>query len=100
MLKDFAKKIGYDDPLEIYLSKIESLLLSEYKISKRSVALLILQEDKETLSLVSDKEKERFKEISVIIEEAKGHYTHPLSYIIGLRRQQESSRIAKGVMGF
>lgn len=100
MLKDFAKKIGYDDPLEVYLSRIESFLLSYYKISKRSIALLILQEDKETVSLVSDKEKERFKEISGVIEEAKAHYTHPLSYIIGIRRQQESSRISKAVMGF
>lgn len=100
MLKDFAKKIGYDDPLEVYLSRIESFLLSDYKISRRSIALLILQEDKETLAIVSDKEKERFKAISGVIEEAKAHYTHPLSYIIGIRRQQESSRISKAAMSF
>jgi len=99
MLKDFAKKIGYDDPLEVYLSKLESLLFSDYKTSKRSIALLILQEDKEVFDLVKAKEKD-FKEIFGVIEEAKAHYTHPLSYIIGLRRQQESSRIAKMVMNF
>ena len=53
MPENFAKKnitehlcrgIGYDDPIEIYLSKLESLLKSNYKISKRSISLLILQE--------------------------------------------------------
>jgi len=56
MLKDFPRKIGYDDPLEIYLSRLESLLLSDYKISKRSVSLLLLQEDIEITDIVKEKE--------------------------------------------
>lgn len=100
MLKDFAKKIGYDDPLEICISKLESLLVSDYRISKRAVALLALQEDREILDIIKEKEKEHFDAILEVIQEAKTHYTHPLSYIIGLRRQQESSRISKSVMSF
>ena len=100
MLKDFAKKIGYDDPLEICISKLESLLPSDYKISKRSIALLVLQEDREILDAVKEKEGGGFDAILGVIQEAKAHYTHPLSYIIGLRRQQESSRISKAVMDF
>ena len=57
MLKDFAKRIGYDDPLEIYLSKLEALILCDYAISKRAIALLLLQEDKDILALIKDKEK-------------------------------------------
>ena len=94
MLREFPKKIGYNDPLEIYLSKIKSFLLSDYKISKRSIALLLLQEDKEILDTVKDKERERAKEILGIIQEAKQHYFQPLNYIISLRRQEEASRIA------
>ena len=59
MLREFPKRIGYDDPLEIYLSRLEALLLSDYKISKRAVSLLLLEEDKGILDLVQDKEKER-----------------------------------------
>ena len=55
MLREFPKRIGYDDPLEIYLSRLTSQLLSDYKISERSVSLLLLQEDKEILDMVRDK---------------------------------------------
>ena len=57
MLENFAKRIGYDDPLETYLSRIEELLLGDYFISKRSVALLLLQRDEELLRLVAGKGK-------------------------------------------
>lgn len=100
MLRDFPRKIGYDDPLEIYLSKLQSLLFSDYKISKRSLSLLLLQEDKEILDTVKDKEKERINEILKIIQEAKTHYSQPLTYIISLCRQREASRIANTVASF
>ena len=98
MLKDFVKNIGYDDPLEVYLSKLEGLLKSEYKISKRAVSLLLLQEDEEIFELVKNGEKERIDSISDIVREAKSHYSHPLNYIISERRQKESSRITASVM--
>ncbi len=100
MLKDFAKRIGYDDPLEIYLSKLEALISSEYRISKRAIALLLLQEDKDILTIIKDKEQERFNEILKIIQEAKTHYAHPLSYIISICRQKEAQQICSTVMSF
>ena len=98
MLENFAKRIGYDDPLETYLSRIEEFLLGEYFISKRSVALLLLQRDEEVLGGVVKKEKERLADILKIISEAENHYSHPLTYIISLRRQKEASRLASSVM--
>lgn len=100
MLREFPHRIGYDDPLETSLSKLESLLLSDYNISKRALCLLLLQEDGEVLDEAGDKEKGRLKEILNIIQEAKSHYSQPLSYIISLRRQKEASRIAGAVMSF
>ncbi|MEW6102032.1 MAG: ferrous iron transporter B [Candidatus Omnitrophota bacterium] len=100
MLRDIAKSIGYDDPLEPYLSKLEALLSADYIILKRSVALLLLQEDKEILQEVRNKEGEGFDEILNIIEQAQKHYSQSLSYIISVRRQREASRIAKTVMVF
>jgi len=98
MLKDFVKNIGYDDPLEVYLSKLEGLLASEYKISKRAVALLLFQEDEEITELVKKNEKDRIGPISDMIREAKFHYSNPLTYIISERRQGEASRIAGSVI--
>jgi len=100
MLRDFAKRIGYESPVEVYLSRIESLLLSDYKISRRAIAILLLQEDKEILDIVKEKEKERIDLISEVIGEAKGHFHEPLAYIIGLCRQKEVSRICGSVMTF
>lgn len=97
MLRDFPRKIGYDDPLEIYLSRLESLLSYDYKISKRSVSLLLLQEDAEITASVKEKEGQRAAEILSIIQEAKAHYSQPLTYILSLRRQREASRISNAV---
>lgn len=100
MLKDFAKKIGYDDPLEIYLSRLDPLLSPDYKITRRALSLLLLQEDEEIKVLVKNREGERFEEIQKIIEEASSHYVHPLAFIISQRRQEETSRIIATVMTF
>ncbi|RJP29562.1 MAG: ferrous iron transporter B [Candidatus Omnitrophota bacterium] len=98
MLRNFYRKIGYDDPLELSLSRLESLLLSDYTLSKRSISLLLLQEDTEILGLVKEREKERFSEITTIIEETKAHYSQPLLLIISQRRQEEASRIARSAI--
>ncbi|MCM8797531.1 MAG: ferrous iron transporter B [Candidatus Omnitrophica bacterium] len=104
MLKDsakhFCRSISYDDPLEVCISKIQGLLLSDYRMSKRALALLLLQEDKEIVDTVRDKEGERFDKIMGIVQETKTHYLRPLTYIISLRRQKEASRIAKLTVGF
>jgi ferrous iron transport protein B len=100
MLEKFPKKIGYDDPLEIYISSLESLLLSGYKISKRSVAILLLQEDEEMMKAAEEREKGNWAAIFEIIAQAKAHYPQPLNYIISQRRQEESSRIVNKVMSF
>ncbi len=100
MLEKFPKKTGYDDPLEIYLSGLESLLLSDYKISKRSVAILLLEEDEEIMKSVKEREKEGWPAIFEIICQAKAHYSQPLNYIISQCRQKEASRISGKVMNF
>ncbi len=100
MLENFAKKIGYDDPLELSILKLESLLLSDYKISKRSVSLLLLQSEPEIMDLVKAKEGGRFQQILAVVKEASSHYHQPLSYIISIRRQEEASRICQMVMSY
>ena len=53
MLEQFAKRYGYDDPLEIYLSRIQALLTGEYEISRRALTLFFLPENKEIEGFVS-----------------------------------------------
>ncbi|MDO8302009.1 MAG: ferrous iron transporter B [Sedimentisphaerales bacterium] len=90
------KEIG--DVLEISLEKIEAMLQGDYGISGRCVALLMLQDDDEIISLVRQREPQAFAFIELIIEAVKEHYSQPLSYIIAMRRQEEANRIVAEVV--
>jgi ferrous iron transport protein B len=83
------------DKLEITLEKIELLLKGNYGISNRSMALLILQEDSEILSLVRSKDADNWFEIKKIVKEIKTHYQEPLSYIIALAYHEEAQAIVE-----
>lgn len=92
------KDKGLGDPLEMSIERIELALKNEYGLSKRSIAILLLQEDEEIISLVSAGEPDALAKIKEIIEHAKSHYSQRLSYIIAIRRQEEASRITKSVV--
>lgn len=81
------------DIFEASLEKIELLLKKDYGISKRSMALLMLQEDENILEMVKADEPDSFVQIWAIIDHVKSHFDEPLSYIISIRRQEEASRI-------
>ena len=84
------------DFLEISLEKIETRLKGDYNISRRAVALLLLQEDDELTSLAAATESpEASAEIAAIVARTKAHYQEPLTYLIALRRQEEVNRIVK-----
>ena len=86
-----ATRIKYDDPVEfsveIAVDRIENLLAGEYNLSKRAVALLLLQDDEEMAGIVKQKDADSSSEILDIIVEVKKHYSHPMDYIITMRRQ-------------
>ena len=93
--------VGYSDTLEVYLAKITDFLTSQdYKLPKRALALLLLQEDQEVLEIVKAKDRKNYPLIEGTIQEAKKNYAQPLNYIISLRRQSEASGIAGRVMSF
>ncbi|KAA0257794.1 ferrous iron transport protein B [Deferribacter autotrophicus] len=57
--------INYGNNIEVYIKKITSLLKNEYPISKRAIALLLLQKDKDTIELI--KSENNYPEIIKII---------------------------------
>jgi ferrous iron transport protein B len=81
------------DILEVSLRKIELLLEVNYGVSKRAIALLLLQEDSEIISLVESSEPQNFNQVMDIVNSTKTHYHDPLSYIISLQRQEEVGRV-------
>lgn len=102
MLGERVKKIRYGGPvefsIEIALERIESLLKKDYRISKRAMGLLLLQEDEEIERLVKETEPYAFRKIASIVAETKTHYSHSLDYVITMSRQEEINQIVKGVI--
>jgi len=86
--------IGYHKNIEDSIKGMESLLKIDYSISKRSVSLLLLQQDKDIQRLVKDKEGKRYDQIDKIVKKTALNYSHPLNYVIKMGLQREASRIA------
>lgn len=87
-------KAFYDDTIELSIEGIENLLKHAYKLSKRSISLLLLQEDAEIIELVRQNEgEEALSKVVEIINQTKAKYAHPLSYVITMRRQGETNEI-------
>ncbi|HAJ57071.1 MAG TPA: ferrous iron transport protein B [Candidatus Omnitrophica bacterium] len=92
-----ARAVRHKDTTDIFqmsLETIELLLKNEYNVSKRSIALLLLQEDDEIIPKVRSSEPQVFDEIRRVVDEVKNFCHEPVSYVISLQRQQEASRIA------
>lgn len=87
-------KAFYDDTIELSIEAIEALLKHEYHISKRAIALLLLQEDAEIKALIrQDESGDIADKVDAIINQTKAKYAHPLSYVITMRRQEETNAI-------
>jgi ferrous iron transport protein B len=116
--KRISQEIDYGQEVEPYILKIESLLgtaeetgRSKTGISKRSLALLLLQEDRTALDFVCSPEEEyqgcwqksegnkndfeEFQKLAKIASEKAGV---PLSYLFTLKRQELVNGIVDRVM--
>lgn len=95
-------KTKYEDPvefsIEISLGKIEVLLKGDYPITKRTIGLLLLQDDPQIRELVKEKDPLVWQDIQELIEKTKKNYTHHLEYVIAMRRQDEAREIVSKVI--
>ncbi|MCX7969273.1 MAG: ferrous iron transporter B, partial [Armatimonadetes bacterium] len=91
--------IKYDPNLEETVNQIVSLLQGDYGLSKRAVALLLLQGDDEIFALVEEKDgKETAELIKQILREVKGGGERSPLYRITMVRQRFSEYIAGKVI--
>ncbi|MFN4180727.1 MAG: nucleoside recognition domain-containing protein [Armatimonadota bacterium] len=91
--------VKYDPKLEEAITQIEEHLNGDYGLSKRAIALLLLQGDEEILDLVKEREgQEKSELIKQIMREVKsGGERNPL-YRITTTRQRFSEYIASRVV--
>ncbi len=81
--------VRYAPEIEKAVSEIEGLLKGQYSITKRAVALLLLQWDPEVESLVKEKDPEVFDEIINVKASVQEKYAKPLDYVIANFRQRQ-----------
>ena len=91
-------RISYSEPLENALRQIESLLHGAYTLSRRGLALLLLQNDCEVAQLVRSREGECMSQISQLIEVAQGHFHQPLSFIIPQQQRAAATRLVQPLL--
>ncbi|MCS7224342.1 MAG: ferrous iron transporter B [Armatimonadetes bacterium] len=84
-----APLVQYDPSLENLIAQVESLLTADYGLSKRSLALLIIQEDPEIWQLVFQKEPETTQgKIRRLLQSAgRGGERSPLYRIVTARQR-------------
>ncbi|TYP48164.1 ferrous iron transporter B [Thermosediminibacter litoriperuensis] len=97
LLENNVHPFKYDDNIERAVGEIEKLLKSNYKVSKRSVALLLLQEDGEITELVRSREAS-FPEIQEVIRRTQKKFSEPMHYVITMQRQKKVDEIVSQVV--
>lgn len=90
--------VTYEATIEEAAAQIIDHLKAQYIISKRAIALLLLQEDEDIKALVREKEKNGFIRISEIVAETKSQYDKPMQYVISLMRQQIVNTVTNSVV--
>jgi ferrous iron transport protein B len=97
--EQYAKQAVVTFPFENALEQITELLDDEYVLSRRTIGLLLLQEDSEVETIVAKKNPETRTQIKLICNDTQGKHAHPLEYIIGMQRQHAVGEILKKVTG-
>ncbi len=87
MPSSLVNEMNYNPDIQAAVQKIESSLKRTYNLSKRTIALLLLQGDDEIHELVKEKE-DSYPEIKKVIEETSAAFEQPLNYVITMKRQE------------
>ncbi|UCE39418.1 MAG: ferrous iron transport protein B [Thermoplasmata archaeon] len=90
-----GRKVRYSKEIEEAAIKIEDLLEGDYPISKRSIALFLLQGESTIEAMVSEKNKKVFTKAKEIAEEVRDSYARPLDYVVANSRQNQIDKLAE-----
>lgn len=82
--------IAYDPEVEKRVAKIEELLSGSYALTKRSIALLLLQGDQEIEELVATNDAANYPKIKEVITEAQKEAEAQLAWLISKQRQEKA----------
>lgn len=95
----------YPQPIESAITQIESLFsedslpnwVDNYAISRRSLALLLLQKDPNLWQLLQQ-DQQRYQEVEIILTAAQNQLKEPVSTAIAHTRQEQAWNLEKDVV--
>ncbi|NPE30600.1 ferrous iron transport protein B [Methanococcoides sp. SA1] len=90
-------KVVYSRGIEYAIESISSTIKDEYGISKRTLAQLLLQNDRVAFEVIS-KKGEDVHAIKKIIDGTEKEYNKPLNYVLTIERQAFVNDIVENVM--
>ncbi len=88
-----AVAIPYPPAIEDTLWQIESQLYGFYQLTKRAIALLLLQNDAGVATMVAAQEGARYTEVQAAARAVQDRFSQPLSLVIARYQREAASRI-------
>ncbi len=93
-----AFTVGYPPDIEEAVARIGDLLRADYPISRRAIALLLLQRDEGMRQRVLASDPGQLPEIDRVVAETEARFPHPLAVPITLARQRAAERLSRAAL--
>jgi len=84
--------------LEPWVERLEGLLKGDYLITRRALALLLLQRDRVAMELVEGTEPDVMPEVERIVEQAEQAFFQPIGYLVGMARHRAADELLRGIV--
>jgi ferrous iron transport protein B len=90
--------LALDSEIEDAITRITDRMRAQYPISKRAIALLLLEEDAEITELVRRTEPDTFPAMEQIVENLRQRSVRPVDAEITIQRREAAQRLSNLVM--
>lgn len=91
-------RVMQDEEVELIVERISACLDEGYTLSKRSIALLLIQKDEEIINIVKSKQPQKWSYIQKILDECSKKYSNSICARISKAYQDKARDIAKDCM--
>ncbi|OIO37714.1 MAG: ferrous iron transporter B [Candidatus Omnitrophica bacterium CG1_02_49_16] len=100
MPDNLSCKVSKESVIEAAMASAEAHLKDDYPVSKRTMAVLFLENDEDVISLVRQRQPEALPALEGIRQRLDSESTEPLEFAIALRHQKIASAIASRAIKF
>ena len=90
--------VVYNSSIENAVKRLEGMIKGNYGLSKRTMALLLIQQDEEIHQLVKEKESSNYSAISAVVEEILRSDNESPVYSISKSLQEASRKLTSSVV--